>query len=162
MSLPQMSLNRLDGSPCNLADFDSKVLLIVNVASACGFTPQYKDLEALYRAHQSQGLVVMGFPCNQFGGQEPGSPQEIATFCSQRFDVTFPLFEKCEVNGANTHPLFQFLKQAAPGVLGTESIKWNFTKFLVDRSGAVNARFGSADGRNKIEPALLRCLEVSA
>lgn len=162
MPLPSIPLTCLDGAPSNLIDYQGKVLLVVNVASACGFTPQYKDLEALYRQHQDKGLVVMGFPCNQFGGQEPGSAEEIQAFCSSRFDVSFPMFQKCEVNGPNTHPFFEFLKSAAPGILGTESIKWNFTKFLVNRQGQVVSRFGSADGMSKIEAPLLACLEVAA
>lgn len=161
MSLPSIPLTRLDGAPSNLIDYQGQVLLVVNVASACGFTPQYKDLEALHRQYQSKGLVVMGFPCNQFGGQEPGSAEEIQAFCSSRFDVSFPMFQKCEVNGPNAHPLFEFLKSAAPGILGTESIKWNFTKFLVNRQGQVVSRFGSADGMSKIEAPLVACLEAS-
>ncbi|MEY3952950.1 MAG: hypothetical protein RL320_1752 [Pseudomonadota bacterium] len=161
MSLPSIPLTRLDGAPSNLIDYQGQVLLVVNVASACGFTPQYKDLEALHRQYQNKGLVVMGFPCNQFGGQEPGSAEEIQAFCSSRFDVSFPMFQKCEVNGPNAHPLFEFLKSAAPGILGTESIKWNFTKFLVNRQGQVVSRFGSADGMSKIEAPLVACLEAS-
>ena len=134
------------------------MLLVVNVASQCGFTPQYKDLEALYRRHMGRGLVVMGFPCNQFGAQEPDTNENIAAFCSSRFDVSFPMFAKCDVNGPSTHPLFLHLKAAAPGVFGTEALKWNFTKFLIDRGGEVVCRFGSADGVAKIEPQLLRCL----
>jgi glutathione peroxidase len=158
MSLPNIPLTRIDGTPANLQDFQGKVLLIVNVASQCGFTPQYRDLESLYGRLQSKGFVVLGFPCNQFGGQEPGTNQQIADFCSTRFSVSFPMFEKCDVNGANTHPLFQFLKSAAPGLLGTESIKWNFTKFLVDSTGSVVSRFASADGIDKIESAVLQHL----
>lgn len=161
MSLPSIPLTRLDGAPSNLIDYQGQVLLVVNVASACGFTPQYKDLEALHRQYQDKGLVVMGFPCNQFGGQEPGSAEDIQAFCSSRFDVSFPMFQKCEVNGPNAHPLFEFLKSAAPGILGTESIKWNFTKFLVNRQGQVVSRFGSADGMSKIEAPLVACLEAS-
>ena len=161
MSLPNIPLTHLDGAPSNLVDYQGQVLLVVNVASACGFTPQYKDLEALHRQYQDKGLVVMGFPCNQFGGQEPGSAEDIQAFCSSRFDVSFPMFQKCEVNGPNAHPFFEFLKSAAPGILGTESIKWNFTKFLVNRQGQVVSRFGSADGMSKIEAPLVACLEAS-
>jgi len=124
-----------------LADYRGKTLLIVNVASACGYTPQYAGLEALYRKYQDRGFVVLGFPCNQFGAQEPGSADDIATFCSSRYDVTFPLFAKIDVNGAHAHPLFEHLKQERPGALGTKGIKWNFTKFLVDRDGTVVERY---------------------
>jgi glutathione peroxidase len=131
----------LDGSNKSLADFSGKVLLVVNTASKCGFTPQYEGLEELYRKYQSQGFVVLGFPCNQFGGQEPGDAAEIARFCSLTYDVTFPMFSKIDVNGAGAHSLYRFLKGEAKGVLGTEAIKWNFTKFLVDREGRVTGRF---------------------
>ncbi|MDR3475784.1 MAG: glutathione peroxidase [Devosia sp.] len=133
----------LDGAPKSLADYRGKVVLVVNVASKCGFTPQYTGLEALWRAHQDEGLVILGFPCNQFGAQEPGNAEEIASFCSTTYDVTFPIFAKVEVNGADAHPLYAFLKHEAPGILGTEAVKWNFTKFLVDRDGKVVDRFGS-------------------
>lgn len=158
MNLPSLHLSRLDGSPENLLDYEGRVLLIVNVASECGFTPQYKDLENLYRSHKDSGLVVMGFPCNQFGAQEPGSNEEIGEFCSSRFKVSFPMFAKCDVNGPSAHPLFSHLKAAAPGVFGTEAIKWNFTKFLVNRKGEVVHRFGSADGVAKIAPQVRRWL----
>ncbi len=127
-----------------MADYKGKVLLIVNVASACGFTPQYAGLEALWRKYQDRGLVVLGFPCNQFGAQEPGDEAAIGEFCSLTYDVTFPMFAKVKVNGDGTHPIFTFLKAGAPGVLGTEGIKWNFTKFLVDRDGRVVDRYASA------------------
>ncbi len=154
MSLPNIPLIRLDGRVENLTDHAGRVLLIVNVASQCGFTPQYQSLQALYQRYADQGLTVMGFPCNQFGGQEPGDAQQISQFCETRFGVTFPLYEKCDVNGANTHPLFEFLKTAAPGLLGTQSIKWNFTKFLVDRSGHVVDRYAPSTGIDTIEAAL--------
>ncbi|MBS1213330.1 MAG: glutathione peroxidase [Proteobacteria bacterium] len=131
------------GNELALADFRGRVLLIVNTASQCGFTPQYAGLEALYRRYRDRGLVVIGFPCNQFGAQEPGSEAEIEAFCTSRYDVSFPLSEKVEVNGAGAHPLFRHLTHAKAGVLGTEGIKWNFTKFLIDRSGEVVARYGS-------------------
>jgi glutathione peroxidase len=137
--------NDITGTPQPLSQYQGKVLLIVNVASKCGFTPQYKGLEAVYRQYKDQGLVVLGFPCDQFGHQEPGDEQEIQNFCSMNYEVSFPLFAKIEVNGAGTHPLYQHLKSSAPGVLGTEAIKWNFTKFLVDRSGQVVKRYGSMD-----------------
>jgi len=123
---------------------------VVNVASRCGFTPQYEGLEALHRQYKDQGLVVMGFPCNQFAGQEPGTDSEIATFCETRFNVSFPMFAKLKVNGDDAHPLYQYLKGEKPGLLGTEAVKWNFTKFLVDRDGRVVNRYGSADKPEKI------------
>ncbi len=131
----------LDGKPRKLADYKGKVLLIVNTASQCGFTPQYKGLEALYEKYRDRGFAVLGFPCNQFGQQEPGSEAEIAEFCAVNYGVTFPMFAKVDVNGESAHPLFKFLTKAQPGLLGTESIKWNFTKFLVDRDGNVVKRY---------------------
>lgn len=123
------------GGSTTLADYAGKVLLIVNTASQCGLTPQYAELEELYRTYRDRGFVVLGFPCNQFGAQEPGSANEIAEFCASRYQVSFPLFAKIEVNGEHAHPLYRHLKSRARGVLGSEAIKWNFTKFLVDRSG---------------------------
>jgi len=140
----------IDGRRRTLAGYRGKVLLIVNVASRCGFTPQYEGLEALYRRHKDRGLVVLGFPCDQFGNQEPGDEAEIRKFCSTTYGVTFPMFAKVEVNGANTHPLYQHLKAAKPGVLGSEAIKWNFTKFLVGRDGAVLERYAPKDTPEKI------------
>jgi len=131
----------LDGHETPLSDFSGKVLLVVNTASHCGFTPQYAGLESLHRKYKDRGFAVLGFPCNQFGAQEPGDAQDIAKFCSTKYDVTFPLFAKIEVNGAGTHPLYKYLKTEAKGILDTEAIKWNFTKFLVDREGKVTARF---------------------
>ncbi len=154
MSLPNIPLIRLDGRVENLTDHAGRVLLIVNVASQCGFTPQYQPLQALHQRYADQGLTVMGFPCNQFGSQEPGDAQQIGQFCETSFGVTFPLYEKCDVNGANTHPLFQFLKAAAPGLLGTQAIKWNFTKFLVDPSGRVVNRYAPSTGIDTIETAI--------
>jgi glutathione peroxidase len=133
--------NSLAGDPVDLSGYRGKVLLIVNTASECGFTPQYKSLEAVYRQFKDKGVEVLGFPCNQFGGQEPGSAAEIGAFCERNFGVTFPLFEKIEVNGDNAHPLFQHLKQEAPGLMGTRAIKWNFTKFLVRKDGSVYKRY---------------------
>jgi glutathione peroxidase len=131
----------LDGTPKAMADYQGKVVLIVNVASKCGYTPQYEGLEALWRKYKDRGLVILGFPCNQFGEQEPGSASDIAQFCSTTYDVSFPIFGKIDVNGDHAHPLYEYLKHAAKGVLGTESVKWNFTKFLVDRQGKVVHRF---------------------
>ncbi|MBX9815248.1 MAG: glutathione peroxidase [Proteobacteria bacterium SG_bin5] len=135
-------VRRADGSLQRLADYAGQVLLIVNTASQCGFTPQYAGLEALWRKYRDQGFAVLAFPCNQFGAQEPGSAEEIASFCSVHYDVSFPLFGKIEVNGPGADPLYKELKAAAPGLLGSRSIKWNFTKFLVDREGRVVRRYG--------------------
>lgn len=153
------TVRTIDGQLRSMADFRGRVLLIVNVASECGYTPQYQGLEALHRQYQDSGLTVLGFPCDQFGHQEPGTEAEIATFCETRFGVTFPLFAKIDVNGASADPLFRHLKAAKPGLLGTERIKWNFTKFLVDRDGKVVERFGSADTPEKIEPKIRALLD---
>ena len=152
----------LSGDDVPLKRFEGQVLLIVNTASKCGFTPQYEGLEALHRELSPRGFNVLGFPCNQFGAQEPGDARQIAEFCETRYDVTFPMFEKIDVNGANAHPLYQFLKHAAPGVLGSEAIKWNFTKFLVDREGNVVRRYASADTPEKIDKDLRTLLQQSA
>ena len=141
----------IDGRERSLREFAGQALLIVNVASKCGFTPQYKGLEALWRKHQAEGFAVLGFPCDQFGHQEPGDEAEIKQFCSLSYDVTFPMFAKIEVNGARTHPLYLWLKGEKAGVFGTEAIKWNFTKFLVDRAGQVVKRFAPADAPEKID-----------
>jgi glutathione peroxidase len=144
----------LEGEPDLLGPLRGKVTLAVNVASRCGFTPQYAGLEALYRKYADRGLVVLGFPCNQFGAQEPGSEAEIGAFCSSTYDVTFPMFAKVEVNGADAHPLYQHLKSAKPGILGTEAIKWNFTKFLVDRKGEVVERYAPKDSPESLDSAI--------
>jgi glutathione peroxidase len=136
-----------DAEMVSLAEFRGKVLLIVNTASKCGFTAQYAGLEALYRAHKERGFEVLGFPCNQFGAQEPGTDAEITAFCEENYNVSFPLFAKINVNGAHAHPLYRFLKRSKPGILGifgADAIRWNFTKFLVDRKGVVVGRFGSS------------------
>lgn len=140
-SIYDYSVRRIDGQPLALDEFRGKVLLIVNTASSCGFTPQYAGLEDLNRHFGPRGLVVLAFPCNQFGGQEPGSHSEIETFCETRFRVSFRLMEKGDVNGERAQPLYRWLKAQAPGVLGTEAIKWNFTKFLVGRDGQVIRRY---------------------
>ncbi len=132
---------RLNGQEQSLAEYDGKVMLIVNTASKCGFTPQYEGLEKLYQQYKDKGLVVLGFPCNQFGSQEPGGKEDIQEFCQLNYGVSFPMFDKIDVNGSNTHPLYEYLKKQATGVLGSESIKWNFTKFLVSREGKVVDRF---------------------
>jgi glutathione peroxidase len=149
----------IDGASQSLADYRDKVLLVVNVASKCGFTPQYTGLEALHRKLAARGFAVLGFPCDQFGHQEPGDEGEIRNFCSLNYDVTFPLFAKIEVNGGNAHPLYQWLKSEKPGVLGTEAIKWNFTKFLIDGNGGVVRRYGSADKPESIEADVVGLLQ---
>ena len=156
--LPNIPLKRLDGSPENLQDYAGKVLLIVNVASKCGFTSQYRDLQNLYTANQAKGLEILGFPCNQFGAQEPGSPEQIQNFCSANYGVTFPMFEKIDVNGDHTHPLYIYLKDQAPGILGTTGIKWNFTKFVLSKDGQSITRLASADGASKMEEAIKKLL----
>ncbi len=143
-ALYKLSAQAIDGSTRSMQDCKGRVLLFVNVASGCGFTPQYAGLEALWRKYGERGLTVLGFPCNQFGAQEPGDEVAIGEFCRLTYDVTFPMFAKVDVNGDDTHPVFAFLKAAAPGLLGTEAIKWNFTKFLVDRDGNVVGRYASA------------------
>jgi len=148
----------VDGKEQSMDRYQGKTLLIVNVASKCGFTPQYKGLEELYRKYKDRGLVVLGFPCNQFGGQEPGNEDEIQKFCSLNYDVTFPLFSKIKVNGENAHPLYKFLKKEAKGILGTEAIKWNFTKFLIDKSGKVIDRYASADKPENLEKEIEKIL----
>jgi glutathione peroxidase len=151
MTVYDFKATTINGRAQALRRYKGKVLLIVNVASKCGFTPQYAGLEELYRKHRDQGLVVLGFPCDQFGHQEPGDEEEIRNFCSLTYDVTFPMFAKIEVNGDGTHPLYRYLKSAAPGLLGSEAIKWNFTKFLVGRDGRVIRRYASRDTPERIE-----------
>jgi len=141
MNVYDFQATSLDGKPVDLAQYRGKVLLIVNTASKCGFTPQYQGLETVYRELHGRGLEVLGFPCNQFGSQEPGSEEEIGAFCEKNYGVSFPMFAKVDVNGDNAHPLFKHLKGEAPGVLGTEGIKWNFTKFLIGRDGKVAKRY---------------------
>ncbi|MBI4740852.1 MAG: glutathione peroxidase [Betaproteobacteria bacterium] len=152
------SAERLQGEAQPLADYAGKVMLIVNTASQCGFTPQFAGLEALYRNYRDRGLVVLGFPCNQFGAQEPGAADEIATFCQLNYGVSFPMFAKIEVNGDGAHPLFQYLKTSARGLLGSEGIKWNFTKFLVDREGRVTQRYAPATPPEAIAKDIEACL----
>lgn len=140
-TLGDFSAQRIDGTDVSLHDYVGQVVLVVNTASKCGFTPQFTGLEAIYKRFQAQGFVVLGFPCNQFLNQDPGSDSEIAQFCSLDYGVTFPMFAKIDVNGADAHPLFQHLTQAAPGLLGSKKVKWNFTKFLISREGQVIDRY---------------------
>jgi glutathione peroxidase len=148
------------GEAIPLSRYAGHVLLVVNVASRCGYTPQYRELEDVYRSHQARGFVVLGFPCNHFGGQEPGSHAEIQRFCSEGYDVTFPLFSKVDVNGPKAHPLFVHLKSQKGGWLGIDAIKWNFTKFLVDRRGQVIGRFGPGERPKAIEPQIVQALSL--
>jgi glutathione peroxidase len=150
-SIYDLSAKTLDGKDEKLDKYRGNVLLVVNVASKCGFTPQYEGLEALYRKFKGQGFVVLGFPCDQFGHQEPGNEDEIRSFCSLTYDVTFPMFAKIDVNGSNAHPVYRYLKHEAKGLLGSEAIKWNFTKFLVGRDGEVLARYAPADAPKSLE-----------
>ena len=145
MTVHDYSAKTIDGEDRKLSDYKGKVMMIVNTASKCGFTPQYKGLEKVFREFRGRGLVVLGFPCDQFGHQEPGDENEIKEFCLLNYDVSFPMFSKVDVNGDHAHPLFKYLKNEAPGLLGSRGIKWNFTKFLVDKSGKVVKRYGSMD-----------------
>ena len=145
MTIYDISVQDIALQPATLAAYRGSVLLVVNVASKCGFTPQYTGLEELHRKYHSRGFAVLGFPCDQFGHQEPGNEAEIQQFCKLTYDVSFPMFAKIDVNGANAHPLYQFLKKQQPGILGTEGIKWNFTKFLVDKHGIVVNRYAPTD-----------------
>ncbi|MBM3364898.1 MAG: glutathione peroxidase [Betaproteobacteria bacterium] len=157
--LYDIPLETIEGGKATLADYRNKVLLIVNTASRCGFTPQYAGLEALYRKHKEQGLVVLGFPCNQFGAQEPGNETDIADFCEKNYGVSFPMFAKVDVNGTQSHPLFVYLKREAPGLLGSEMIKWNFTKFLLDREGRVVSRHAPTTTPDEIEHAIIPLIQ---
>jgi len=157
-SLYDFTAETIDGAPAPLADYRNKVILIVNTASQCGFTKQYAGLEELYRKYRDRGLVVLGFPCNQFGAQEPGDETEIKSFCSLTYDVDFPMMRKVDVNGPKAHPLYAYLKSAKKGLLGSEGIKWNFTKFLVDRSGKVQGRFAPSTEPKALEGAIERLL----
>ena len=158
MSVYEFSAKRLDGNVEKLSDYCGQVLLIVNTASACGFTPQYAGLEALYEKLHGEGLTILGFPCNQFGAQEPGSEAEIGAFCQKNYGVTFPMFSKIEVNGANAHPLYKYLKDAKPGLLGTEAIKWNFTKFLIGKDGEPVARYAPNTKPEELEAPIRKLL----
>jgi glutathione peroxidase len=152
MNTYDFSALTIDGIDVSLAQYRGHALLIVNVASKCGFTPQYAGLEALYKKYHERGLEVLGFPCDQFGHQEPGNETDIKSFCALNYGVTFPMFGKIHVNGADTHPLYEYLKSALPGILGLQAIKWNFTKFLVGKDGVPIKRYAPADKPESIEP----------
>lgn len=158
MTVHEFKAKGIDGKEVPLSTYKGQVLLVVNVASQCGYTPQYPGLEKLYERYKDKGFAVLGFPCNQFGGQEPGTETEIKSFCETSFGVKFPLFAKIDVNGEHTHPLYEFLKKAQPGLLGTEGIKWNFTKFLVDREGNPVKRYASKDTPEEIAPEVEKLL----
>ena len=160
MNIFDYTATGLAGAPVQLAQYKGKVLLIVNTASACGFTPQYKGLEQLWQQFRDQGVVVLGFPCNQFGAQEPGDETAIGAFCEKNYGVTFPLFAKVDVNGDAAHPLFKQLKKDAPGLLGTEAIKWNFTKFLVGKDGTVYKRYAPATKPEELSGDIEKLLAV--
>lgn len=155
MTLYDIKVTTIDGKTIPMSTYKGRILLIVNVASKCSYTQQYAGLDALYRKYKSKGLTVLGFPCDQFGNQEPGDEQAIKRFCSLTYDVTFPMFAKIEVNGSGTHPLYVHLKAAKPGLLGTEAIKWNFTKFLVGPDGTVLKRYAPTDTPDDIEPDIV-------
>lgn len=158
-SIYDFSVNNIQGQSVALSDYKGKVILIVNTASACGFTPQYKGLQALYEKYGPEKFVILGFPCNQFGAQESGNETEISSFCELNFGVSFPLFEKIEVNGDQAHPLYEYLKSEAKGILGSKRIKWNFTKFLIDNKGKVLTRFGSTTKPEEIEKTIVNLFD---
>jgi len=157
-SVYDFTARSLDGSEVALSDYRGKVLLIVNTASKCGFTPQYSTLEVLYKEYRDRGLSILAFPCNQFGRQEPGSAAEIGAFCHRNYGISFPVFTKTDVNGANAHPLFQYLTNEKRGIFGTRAIKWNFTKFLIDRAGNAVARFAPNTKPQNLRPAIEKVL----
>lgn len=159
MDLKQYEMPLLDGKQQPLSEYQNKVVLMVNTASQCGFTPQYQGLEALYQKYREEGLVVLGFPCNQFGKQEPGGNPEIGAFCEKNYGVTFPVFEKIDVNGDDASPLYIDLKKEAPGVLGTRNIKWNFTKFLLGRDGKVVERYAPTTKPEDLEEDIIKALK---
>jgi glutathione peroxidase len=158
MTVYEYTATTLAGEEVGLQKWRGRVLLVVNTASECGFTPQYAGLETLYRKLEPEGLTILGFPCNQFGGQEPGSEAQIGAFCQKNYGVTFPMFAKVDVKGPSAHPLFQYLTQARPGILGTEAIKWNFTKFLIDRAGEPVARFAPQAKPEELEAPVKKLL----
>ena len=158
MSIYQFSATNINGKEVNLSDYQGKVILIVNTASKCGFTPQFEGLELLHQELESQGLVILGFPCNQFGSQDPGEDGQIEEFCQLNYGVSFPMFSKIDVNGDATHPLYKYLKKQAKGLLGSQAVKWNFTKFLVNKEGDVVERYGSADKPKDIKSDIQKLL----
>jgi glutathione peroxidase len=157
-SIYEFEVKTIDGAPQSLKEYQGQVLLIVNVASRCGYTKQYSGLEALYEKYKGKGFAVLGFPCNQFGAQEPGNEEEIKAFCELNYQVKFPLFSKIDVNGKETHPLYQYLKASQKGLLGTEAIKWNFTKFLINREGQPIKRLSPQDTPESLEPFIQEVL----
>lgn len=159
-SIYDFTVNTIDHKPLPLSEFEGKTLLVVNVASKCGFTSQYQGLQALYDKYKDKNFVVLGFPCNQFGSQEPGNEEEIQSFCELNFGVNFPLFEKLDVNGEGAHPFYQYLKSQSKGILGTEGIKWNFTKFLVDKNGKVVDRYAPTTSPGELEGEIERVLGI--
>ncbi len=161
MELQKYKMPLLDGQMKQLSDYQNKVILIVNTASKCGFTPQYQSLEELYNKYKDQGLVILGFPCNQFGRQEPGDSNEIGAFCEKNYGVTFPVFEKIDVNGDSAAPIYKDLKAEAPGLLGTQNIKWNFTKFLVSRKGEIIDRYAPTTKPEDMEEDICKALRES-
>jgi glutathione peroxidase len=162
MTLYDIPVTAIDGTPTTLAPFRGQVLAVVNVASKCGFTPQYAGLEALYREHKDKGFAVLGFPCDQFAHQEPGDEADIQKFCSLKYDVTFPMFAKVKVNGPDAHPLYQHLKNAAAGLLGIRMVKWNFTKFLVGRDGEVVGRYGPLSTPKRLGRAVANFVDAKS
>jgi glutathione peroxidase len=160
MSVYPFKVKTIDGKETTLESYKGKTLLIVNVASKCGYTPQYEGLEKLYQKYKSQGFEILGFPCNQFGAQEPGTEADIQSFCSLTYGVDFPMFSKVDVNGANADPLYKYLTSEKPGILGTEAIKWNFTKFLIGKDGEPVKRYGSADKPESLEGDVEKALKA--
>ncbi|PLR98915.1 glutathione peroxidase [Bacillus sp. T33-2] len=158
MGVYSFEAKKIDGANVQLDEFEGKVLLVVNTASKCGFTPQYKELQDMYDTYNDRGLEILGFPCNQFGSQEPGTEEEIQGFCELNYGVSFPMFAKVDVNGEHAHPLFQYLAEQAPGLMGTKAIKWNFTKFLVDRNGKVVSRYAPATKPGELIPDIEKLL----
>ena len=158
VSVYDFKVKTIEGKEIKLDQYKNRVILIVNTASKCGFTPQYSDLEDLYKKYSGKGFVILGFPCNQFGDQEPGNNKNIASFCQKKYGVDFPMFEKTDVNGKNAHPLYKYLTKTAPGLMGTESIKWNFTKFLIDRKGKIIKRYAPNIGPKEITVDLEKLL----
>ena len=160
MSIYDFQVKGSKGEEIPLSNFKDKVIVVVNTASACGYTPQYKDLQAIYEEFKEQGLVVLGFPCNQFMNQEPGSNEEIQSFCELNFGVTFPIFGKIDVNGENADPLFKYLREKAPGIMGLKSIKWNFTKFIIDKNGNVIERFAPQTNPQEMRSTIEKLLKA--